>query len=202
LSSLAGSIDYTDQAALAALYNEVNTLKLRHLEHAGSEEKYIHPILAQRVPGSTKKMEGDHREQERQLEELISHLEGMSSNSTEPGKRIELGLEFYRALNRFISSYLAHIDYEEEHVQPTLWAMFSNEELLGMMKSILSNQSPEQGMWWLSTMLPAMNMTERVALLSPAKNMIPPDVFKSMLDSISKLFTQEEWAVLKSRIGI
>jgi len=202
LSSLAGTMDYTDEAALTNLYGEIKTLKLRHMQHAGAEEKFIHPVLAQRVPGSTIKIEADHREQERQLNELISHLEGMRSDSIDPGKKVELGLEFYRALNRFIAYYLIHIDFEEEHLQPTLWALFSSDELLGILKDVLSSQSPEEGTWWLSTMLPAMNLNERAGLISASKNMMPPEVFQSRLDLISKRLTPDDWAALKVKLGI
>jgi hypothetical protein len=126
----------------------------------------------------------------------------MQSKHKDPIKRAEFGLEFYRALNRFIAFYLPHIDYEEGHMQPTLWAFCSNDELLGILKSTLSSQSPEEGAWWLSVMLPAMNLDERVGLLSAARNMMPPDIFKSRLGFISKLFTPEDWAALKSKMSI
>lgn len=87
--------------------------------YAALEEKFIHPLLSDRVPGGARKPEENHRIMHQRFDDLVTHVDGIRAKS-DFEKRRELALEFYRAWNRFLSFYFVHINREEEQAQPAL----------------------------------------------------------------------------------
>ncbi len=57
----AGKIEYTDEASLNTLYDEFNSLVASIRIHHTMEENFIHPLLADRVPGGAEKLEEEHQ---------------------------------------------------------------------------------------------------------------------------------------------
>ncbi len=130
ISKSCGTLNVSDQNAITALEGELASFRDNMYLHADIEEKFIHPLLSQRVPGGADRLNEDHRMMHRQFDELVACFGEIKKKPRE-----ELSLEFYLAWNRFISFYLNHIDYEEEHVclhsgnsaPPTNWAMYSRK---------------------------------------------------------------------------
>ena len=118
ISKASGTLDVNDQNAVAALESELASFRDNMFLHANIEEKFIHPLLSERVPGGADKLNEDHRIMHKQFDELVGCLGEIKKKP-----RDELSLEFYLAWNRFISFYFNHIDYEEEHVMPMLWEL-------------------------------------------------------------------------------
>lgn len=98
----AGTTDYADQNALDRLYDELNSFREHMRLHADAEEKYIHPMLSERVPGGARKLEEDHRIINQRFDDLVTHLDRTRAQSADLKRRRELILEFYRAWNRFL----------------------------------------------------------------------------------------------------
>jgi len=138
----AGTIDCTDQNSLDRLYDELTAFREHMRLHASLEEKFIHPLLSERVPGGARKLEKDHRVMHQKLDDIVAQFEGVRARSAESEMRRELVLEFYRAWNRFISFYFMHINEEEENVQPTLWKICADKELAGDIQSDLGQPEP------------------------------------------------------------
>jgi hemerythrin-like domain-containing protein len=175
----AGTIDYTDQDALDRFCSELTAFREHMCLHASLEEKLIHPLLSERVPGGARKLEKDHRVMHQQLDDIVAQFEGVRARSAESEMHRELVLEFYRAWNRFISFYFIHINEEEENVQPTLWKICTDKELAETFKAILASQNPEELKYDLQIMLPAMNMYERAEIINAGRANTPPQVFKA-----------------------
>jgi iron-sulfur cluster repair protein YtfE (RIC family) len=129
LSTRAGVLDNNDKKDFQAFRNDLAAMRDEIKEHIKNEETYVHPFLIERVPGAAQDLEDDHRDTERMLDELVNHFDGIMGKSIEFDKLFELGLEFYRALNRFITHYLVHINKEEEYIQPALWFVCTGDEL-------------------------------------------------------------------------
>lgn len=165
----AGSIDYADQKSLDKIHDELNAFKDHMHLHASLEERFIHPLLSSRVPGGARKLEDDHREMRQQLDDLINQFDGIRTKFVGFEKRDELALEFYRAWNRFISFYFAHIDYEEERAQPALWELCTNEELATTFKTILTSQAPQELRYNFEMMLPALSLKEAADIINKGR---------------------------------
>ncbi len=202
ISMKAGAMDYNDKASLDGTYNELIAFQEHMRLHASLEEKFIHPVLSERVPGGARILEEEHQLMHQQLAEIVAQFDGIRSKANESGMRSELVLEFYRAWNRFISFYLGHINREEEDVQPTLWKICTDKELAETLKAILAGQTPEEAKYSLQMMLPAMNLYERAELLNAAKMSMPPPAFQGVLRLIELALNPDDWKTLKTKVGI
>jgi hypothetical protein len=197
----AGTIDYEDKDSLDRLYNELTALKEHVFLHASLEEKFIHPLLSERVPGGARKLEEDHRTMHQQFDDIVAQLDGIRARSTESDMRGRLVLEFYRAWNRFISFYFMHINEEEENIQPMLWKICTAKELDEAHKTMISSQNPEELKYDLQIMLTAVNMHERPEIFYAARVSMPPQVFQGLLKVAEQLLSSKDWAALKLEIG-
>lgn len=195
-------MDYTDQASVDAFYVEFKSLREEFNVHRLLEEKCIHPLLSERVPGGARRLEEEHRDQNRRWEDLLAEYDAIRSKPASFTKRREQSLEFYRAFNRFIALYLTHINEEEEVVQRTLWDICTKEDLGSAMSMILVNQKPAELMQNLEMMIPAMNLDERAELFMGIEATAPPDVFRTICDLAKRVLSYQDWSNLKSRVGI
>lgn len=136
------------------------------------------------------------------FDDLIANFEAAMSRSIDFEKLSDLALEFYLGWNRFITFYFAHIDFEEESVQPTLWKLCTNEELGNQFKLILANQTQEELMENLGMMFPAMNLNERMQILSMGRASMPPEAFQAVLKIVEHSLNPEDWTTLKSKLTL
>jgi hemerythrin-like domain-containing protein len=198
----AGIIDYADQNFLDRLYDELNSFREHMRFHATAEEKYIHPMLSERVPGGARKLEEDHRIINQRFDDLVTHLDATRAQSADLRKRRELTLEFYRAWNRFLSFYFLHINKEEEQVTPVLWKLCTNEELAATFKMIMASQKPDELRENFEMMLPAINLYERVEMIKAGQASMPPEAFQGFLKLTEHVLSPDDWTALKSKLGI
>ena len=200
-SKQAGTLDINDPEALAKLATDYSELLEHFRVHAALEEQHIHPLLYDRIPEGAKDLEEDHGRQEQILENLAKHLGTLSEKPVEFEKREEIALEFYRGLNRFISVYLAHINKEEEVIQPSLWKLCTPGELLEAFNTIIASMEPRMLMLNLGIMIPAMNIDERTTLLKGIKASAPPEAYKGITALAERALSPEDWSDLRERIG-
>jgi len=195
-------MNHADQKALDRLFDELKTLNEHMHLHAGLEEKFIHPLLSQRVPGGARRLEEDHRIIHQKFDDLVSDFGAVKAKPVDFEKRRELVLEFYRAWNRFLSFYFMHINKEEEQIMPLLWKLCTNEELASTFKTILTSQTPPEITENLEMMLPAMNLQERVQLLGGGRAMMSPEAFQGFLKLAQRVLDLDDWATLKQKLGM
>ena len=181
VSVKAGKMDYANRAALNGFYDEFGSLVENIRGHHTMEEKFYHPLLAERVPGGAEKLEEEHQTVEHLMNNLVAHLDRIRSKSAKFEKRKELGLEFYLAFNRFIAFFLGHIDAEEEHYEPTLRKLCTIEELDNAEIALVASQKPEEGLGNWQMMLSGANADELANVVSRARIALPPEVIQAGL---------------------
>jgi hemerythrin-like domain-containing protein len=197
ISKAAGTLNVNDQNALTTLEAELASFRDNMFLHANIEEKCIHPLLSERVPGGADKLNEDHRIMHKQFDELVAYFGQMKKKLGE-----ELSLEFYLAWNRFIAFYFNHIDYEEEHVMPALWKLCSNDELIEVFRKALASQTPKELMENLGMMLPAVSPNERAMLLNQGRATMPPEAFQVALKLAEHVLAPEDWSFLKTTLKL
>jgi hypothetical protein len=198
----AGRLDYTGQAALDALSEELKAVAKILRLHTGYEERFIHPMLSHRMPGGAEKLQADHRVINHMIDLLVAHFEGLKANDIASERRQTLGLEFYLALNRFIAFYLSHMNEEEENAQPALWRLCTYDELVAAQDAIVASQTPEEATESLEMMIPALNLDEVAKLLGMAQKNAPPQAFQNATTLAQRLLSAEEWMAVKALLGI
>ena len=202
ISTRAGKISYMDEAVIGSFSAEFAPLAASIRLHHDLEEKFIHPLVADRVPGGTIKLAEEHRIVEQMLTDLLSHLQGIRNKPAKFEKHRELGLEFYLAYNRFIAFFLNHINWEEEQTQRSLWNLCTGDELMSTFGRILSAQSPEQTMDNLTMILPSVTLDELTGIFMGAKASVPAEGFQKMLKLGEGIVDAADWSALKTRIGL
>lgn len=198
-----GTLDFADQKAVSSLYSEVKLMREQIRLHVRGEEQILHPIVKERCPSEARKLEEDHRSIDQQFDDLILNLDAIKATSIDFEKRREMVLEFYRALNRFISFYLVHINKEEELIQPALWELTTTEELLAAYKALIQDsQNSDQPLEHFKMMLMATNLYERADIVLWTKALNEPEVFPFILEQVQKVLAPEDWEALKTKLEI
>ena len=169
-------------------------------QHASLEEKFIHPLLAERVPGGADRLEADHRIMHKQFDNLVACFGDLKKKPADFEKREELSLEFYRAWSRFVAFYLDHIDFEEEQVMPLLWELCTQEELAERFRQITADLTPKQLMYNLGIIFPAMTPSERFMTLKMGQQMMPADAFQAALKVVESVLSPEDWKSLQAML--
>jgi hypothetical protein len=202
ISMEAGTIDCTDKEAMDRLQQELEWFTEHMHPHAAHEEKFIHPLLTERIPGGSSRLNEDHRIIHQQLDDLLAYFKGIRTKFSDFEKQQELVLEFYRAWNRFMAFYFTHIDYEEENVQPSLWKLCTSKDLAGAYGLILANQTTEELISGVEMMLPALSLNERVVLFNAGRANLPPQASEAFLKLAERVLNSSDWAALKSKLMV
>jgi iron-sulfur cluster repair protein YtfE (RIC family) len=202
ISNASGTTDTDDQNALSQLESELISFRKHMHLHASLEEKFIHPLLSERVPGGADRLNEDHRLMRKRFDELVECFAEFKKKPDDFEKRPALVQEFYRSWNRFATFYLNHIDYEEEYVMPSLWKLCTTAELADIFKQIMSSQTPEELVDSLKMILPALNPSERANMLNQGRATMPPEAFQGVLKLAEAVLTPEDWSALKKTLKI
>jgi hypothetical protein len=161
--------------------------------HAHLEERVIHTLLSQRVPGGARQLEEDHRVIRQEFDNLVTNFEGIRAKPIDFEKRGELAIEFYRAWSRFMTSYFVHINREEEHTMPVLWKLCTVEELVEIHKLIITNQTQEELVEDFEMMLPNVNLQEPVEILEQVEVTMSPEAYQAFLKLAERILEPKDW---------
>ena len=202
ISKAAGTLDINNQEALTSLENEIISFREHMFLHASHEEKFIHPLLSEKVPGGANKLNEDHRIMHQQFDAIVECFEEIKKKPTDFEKLQDLAQEFYLAWNRFTSFYLSHIDYEEEHAMPTLRKLCTYDELSEARGKILGGQDPKSMMYSLEMILPALSPNERFLVLSQGLKNVPPEASQGALKIAEHVLSPGDWLSLKKMLKI
>jgi hemerythrin-like domain-containing protein len=201
LSIGAGRTDFSKQEEVDFLIQEMKAFTEHLKEHADLEERFIHPTLGGIVASCPRGIEAEHRTQHLDLEDLIKSLEMIKQMPKDHENLPKIGHEFYLALNRFVSTYLKHIDFEEDHVQQILFNDCTPEELLNIFKNILAAQPPPVLMANLKLMVSGLNLPETIGLFTMAKSLMPASTFQQMISYVSSSIEPQKWAMIQAQLG-
>jgi hypothetical protein len=202
ISLQAGRTDFSDPKQSEALAIKVKGMMDELKQHARFEETYLHPLLAERVPGCTRGIEEDHKKMHQDMEDLSRSLEQARAKATGFETMPQIGHEFYLAWNRFTSFYLRHIDFEEGHAQPVLWGACTDAELLGVFQTIFAAQTPEEMAFHSRSLVPLVTLDELTEMLVKARPTMPAPAFDGYLAYVEKAISPENWSAIRVRLGL
>jgi hypothetical protein len=161
---MVGSIDADDQGAVIKTLAQVRTMLLFCGGHMMQEERYIHPAMEERNPGSTRLSASEHLQQERAFAHITVLVADVESSSR--GQRAEALSVLYQYLGRFVGESLVHMSAEESHDHGVLSAAYRDDELVAIEARIIAGMTPQQRAISLHWMLPAFTPVERAELLA------------------------------------
>lgn len=191
---LAGTTNYAnpdDRAKLAATVAEVMTI-LR--EHAHHEDEFLHPIIAEVLPGVARTLALEHEEHNRALDEVDRAFKVAFAERT--GAATHLA---YRVLAQFTAHFLSHIE-EEEAGQRHVWELAGEARLAAGMVAFKRSRTLDQTLAGWAGMLPAMNPAERAAMFRGLRAGAPEPVVTAALRLAEKVLDERAWQTLKSSL--
>jgi hypothetical protein len=192
-----GSLDVADDAEVTshlALVRSLLHLLHGHHEH---EDKFIQPLVEAHAPDLALEVQAQHGEVEIAMARLDLLLDrfAMLGTTARGGAATNLHLD----LSRLTSTYLAHQLVEETRVMPALRAVVPFEELLALDMEIRLSIAPQEMVGFMAHMLPAMNLEERVDMLT-GMSMAPPEVFDVFRTAAQVILPPDEWAAVAKRL--
>lgn len=196
-----GGADFDDVAATAPLLADLRTILMLGASHLAHEDRYIHQPLEARVQASTDRLEhqhDDHRLAFAELEDMIRAIEEAPLDA-----RASLGRRLYIAFTVFVGHDLEHMHEEETVTAPQLWANFTDAELQGIEMAIIGSLTPEKNLAFMRLMIPAMNRSERAALLGGMKVSAPAEAFTAVIEFAARPhLSREDFCDLSNRLGL
>jgi hypothetical protein len=194
-----GRLDPNDMTEIAAAVGQVRGLIEFAREHLEHEERWIHPALEARRPGSSAESRDDHS---RHLESLASlDSSARALERSEGGERAPMALRLYRQLALFIAENFEHMHVEETENHATLAAYYSEQEVIELHDRLVAAVKPASMMIALRWLVPASSAPERAAMLNGMQHSAPPAAFAAVLELVRSHLSAREWAKLGAAIG-
>lgn len=192
-----GAVDADDPLAAAVVFTQVRELLDLLAHHLHTEETHVLPAIERRRPGATIGNARDHVGHERELRELRMQAAAVETAiAVGAPDRADAAQRAFLALGDFIAENFVHMATEERHMNPILWALFTDEELREIEAGIISRQKPEESMRVLRWMMPALTPAERAKMVLGARAVLPPQMFESLLAFIRSVLTPANVAKL------
>lgn len=190
-----GRLDPQDAAELAEVGEELHALLdicSSHLHHEGS---VVHAAMEARQPGSTARVEAEHREHEQSIGALRAMIHLLRGQP-------QAVHALYHALSEFVAHNFEHMLQEETAHNAVLWATHSDAELRALEQRIQQQVQPQQMQLAMRWMLPHMAPAERAAMLQGMRQSAPSEVFNGVLGLVRPLLGGRDWLKLSQALGV
>ncbi len=197
LAAKIGELDWDDAREVDAVGSELENMLLFLREHAANEDEIQFSFLEERAPGATRAEQEVHRELEYRLDLLEKHWYQLLREQD----RAQAGYSFYLEYNKFLSSYLDHMDREERELTEAFYRHCSDSEIDDAFRQIVARTSPQDMSVILSYMIPAMNPSERAQFMAKTKAAASPEVFDKVKGLAENVLKPGMWRKLSERLG-
>src|SRR5215472_9449501 len=195
----AGEFDPMDDGARTQFLTRVREMLSFARGHLDKEDKFIHPAMELRAPGSTKVTAEDHASHEKVFRELDETLEALEQSSILEKPAAAHAL--YGKLAHFVGENLLHMQVEESANNEILWRTHSDQEILALECAIVASLSPQERAYSAQWMLPFANPQERLHMLRAMQPMMPPEAFAGLLRMLEAKLSPENWRQLEMALG-
>lgn len=197
-----GQMDLADPEDVAAALAGLEEM-LQFIEQHVTNEEVIHRALEQREPGQlVRVLRGDHDDHLRAMEAIRADSAALARSSGDPAPaRKARARHLYLSVSRFVAENLLHMAVEETDMNPLLWRLFDDGELVGLWGSMMSSETPEQltrGTRWV---IPAVSSQERAQIVTGARVTMPPAEFERLLPFVRSLLPPAEVRKLDAALG-
>lgn len=196
----AGRLDWTDDAEVAAVTAEVLDLLTFCQKHLEKENRFVHPAMEARRPGSAASALTEHVHHEADiavLREIVLTLRLVPALRREPVAR-----QLYQRLAGFVTDNLAHMAFEEREHNRVLWETHSDAEIQAIEAAIVASLPPEEAGLSLRWMLTAMSAEERAGFLANMRAQAPAEAFAGVLAMLRPLLGDRDRLKLDNALGL
>ena len=195
-----GRLDTEDEQEFEQVSHRVLQLADACESHLTHENESVHTAMDAREPGASQCIAGEHVEHVLAIEQLRLLVARM--RASQGTARARAALDLYRELAVFVGHNFVHMQVEETVHNGVLWARYRDEELLALNGRIVAQLPPEEAMFWMRWMIPALSPMERLQVLGGMKAEAPAEAFAAVLDQVRPLLDLHAWAKLAGGLGV
>ena len=195
-----GRLDTEDEQEFEQVCQRVLRLAEACENHLTHENESVHTAMEAREPGTSMRIAGEHLEHGVAIEQLRQAVAQM--RSCHGTARAQAALALYRQLALFVGHNFEHMHVEETAHNGVLWARYTDEELLALNGRIVASLPPEESMFWMRWMIPALTPSERLQVLGGMKAQAPAEAFAAVLDLVRPQLDLHAWAKLTGGLGM
>jgi hypothetical protein len=189
-----GRMDPEDMAERADVLSQVQALVDFCRMHLAKEDKFLHPAMEARAPGSASQTLGDHAHHKTDFEALDAAVAAVEMAT--PGTRQGPALALYRSLALFVGENFVHMHVEETANNEVLWRTHSDAEIIAIEQAIVAALTPEQKPRSLRWMLTAISPAARAEILGMLRHALPPQALAGILAMIRPHLSDSHWRKL------
>lgn len=194
-----GRLDAGDAGETARVLAQVRDLLDMCRSHLDKENRFVHPAMEARRPGSGARTARDHAGHEHAFGELEAGVRAVESASGET--RAAAAAMLYRHLAVFVAENFAHMEVEEAENNAVLWATHTDAELVALEQAIVASIPPEQKAVMLRWMAPSLTPCERARLFTGLKRGVPGEIFEGMLELVKPQLDNRDWSKLMAALS-
>ncbi len=198
--SAVGRMDTDDESEFDWVSSRVLQLAEVCASHLTHENEFVHLAMEARQPGASARIAAEHADHGDAIAALEAAVRAM--RACEGEARARAGLALYRQLALFVAHNFEHMHVEETAHNAVLWAHYSDEERLALHGRILASLPPEESLFTLRWMIPAMTPAERLQVLGDMQAQAPAPAFAAALDVVQPHLDLRGWAKLSQGLGL
>ncbi len=138
--------------------------------HSQTEESVTFAELDARMPGASAPLRAEHAELDTAYDALQRDIE--------TGKHVESTENFCNRLNRFSAAFQAHMNREEDEIEPLVWAHFNDAEIQEQRTRIMAADGPEKLLKYFRFVFYALSENQVAGLLERLKLMFSAEAYE------------------------
>ncbi len=189
-----GRTDGGDDEAVHQTLNNCDDLLDICRSHLHHENEFIHSAMLAHLPKANIKTVHDHVEHEHHIANLQAEVDKIRNLPSL--RRQQALLSLYRNLALFIADNFQHMQTEETENCAFLWEFYSDEQIMQIEFAIVSSLSPQENAKIAYWMLPNLNHSERLGVVSGMQAGMPPEAFSEILQMLSNELSSADWQKL------
>lgn len=195
-----GRMDPEDEAEFDWVSSRVLQLADVCTDHLIHENEFMHPAMEVCQPGSSERVAQEHQEHRDAIARLRAEVQQMRACQGEARARAALAL--YRQLALFVAHNFQHMHVEETAHNQVLWAHYGDAELGALHDRLVASIPPEDMLFTLRWMIPAMTPAERLQVLGGMQAHAPAPAFAAALDVVQPHLDLRGWAKLARGLAL
>ena len=192
-------LDLNDENEVARTVQQVRGLMEFCEHHIANEERFVHPAMEARQPGSAAGTADDHEHHAASVAAIRADCAAVEARGG--ADRDAAWRRLQRALALFTGDNLLHMDTEETVNNAVLQACYTDAELMALHQQILASLPPEGMAVDLCWLLAGSSPAERFQLMAGIRADAPPPVFDAMLDLARQNLDAGDWNKLAAALA-
>ena len=169
-------------------------------KHAHTEDTYVLPSIAEYEPSVVNVFEEEHVRDHELSEKLLGYVYVVTQSQLD-GTKVEMGRALSIAYVEFMIFNLNHMAKEETVINKLLWRYYTDEQLHGITRTIVSNSPPEAFAKMARHMVRGINNAEIITWFNQVKATAPPFVYAG-LAAIAAAEVPERWDIIRHRMNV